>query len=335
MPVPCFAPDVSVVITTRNRRVWLEESLASVLGQDGPAFEVLVVDDASSDDTWPWLQAISDSRVRAVRLGIPSERAVARNTGLADARGRRIMFLDDDDTLWRGALEVLAAGLDRHPDAIAAVGARQVWFADEDYRRRDAHPRVSGLRDVTHDLLVGWSSVSGQNLYRTESVRRAGGFNHQLIPCEDRDLWLRLALLGPVVLQPQVVMTYRMHPAQWRPDDIRRIRETVAQTAILALPEGKRGYALRLRRTTGLLDRAEDALSAGSMASGVVCAAQAFASSPAIFASPLVGEWVLRRLLGRVARRIRPVRPGRGAGPAVRPIESPDRPAPDYSQLKR
>src|SRR6187402_44698 len=96
-------PDVTVVIATRDRRAWLEQCLASVLGQQGVSFEVIVVDDASSDGTRDWLSTVSNPRLKVVLLPEPSERSVARNRGLADASGQYVMFLDDDDSLWPGA----------------------------------------------------------------------------------------------------------------------------------------------------------------------------------------------------------------------------------------
>jgi glycosyltransferase involved in cell wall biosynthesis len=302
-------PAVSVVIATHDRRAWLEECIESVTRQAGVAFEVVVVDDASSDGTAEWLATVDDARVRSMRLQQPSERSAARNRGLAEARAPFVMFLDDDDWLLPGALGALASRLDAHPEAVAAVGARRVWFTEEGYQRRDSHPHRLRVRPILDDLLLEWSAVSGQNLYRTRLVREVGGYDETLVSCEDRDLWLRLAVLGPVVLCPETVMTYRVHAAQSRPPEIRAAREAVARRAIEALPKEQRARAERLRRTAALIYRAEDELAAGSPVVGVVSGLRAVASTPAAFASPLIGAWTLRRLGGRVARRIRPVRP--------------------------
>jgi hypothetical protein len=153
------------------------------------------------------------------------------------------------------------------------------------------------------ELLVGWSAVSGQTLYRTALVTRVGGYDPALSLCEDRDLWLRLAALGPVVLRPEVVVTYRVHPQQTRPPSVRQVRERVARRAIKALPPRSRRHALRLRRTTWHLDHAEDDFVAGRVSSGVAHAVKALTNTPTIFTSPLVGPWVARRLAGRLARR--------------------------------
>ena len=296
-------PEVTVVICTHNRQTWLERCIESVLRQKGVSWEMVIVDDASTDGTREWLQARKELRARIVHLPVSSERSTGRNRGLAEAYGGYVMFLDDDDWLWPGALRVLKAALDSHPGAVAAVGARWVWFMEEDYRRRDAHPRSPRICDIFDELLFGWSAVSGQNLYRTELVRKVGGYDTSMVCCEDRDLWFRLAVLGNVVLRPEIVMTYRVHPHQRRPSNIRQIRERVAQRAIRALPAGKRQHALLLRRSTWFLDRAEDELSAGRFSSGLLYSLRAVANTPAIFSSPLIGEWVFRRLAGRVARR--------------------------------
>ena len=146
--------------------------------------------------------------------------------------------------------------------------------------------------------------MPGQNLFPTELVRRIGGFDPAVVQCEDRDLSLRLAALGPFVLCPRVVMTYRVHPGQTRPANLRELRELVARRAIRKLPRQRQRHAMQLRRTTWLLDEAEAELATGNVAVGVARALLAVLNTPAIFVSPLVGLWTARRLGGRLARRI-------------------------------
>lgn len=301
-------PDVSVVVCTHNRLAWLQECVASVLKQEGPAFELLIVDDASSDGTRDWLSGLRDP---AIRILLPEDhlfRAGAANLALSQAGGRHLMLLDDDDVLRDGALQALSSALDRHSDAVAAVGARWTWFTAENYARRDAHPRRTMVRDVFPELLFGWSAVSGQNLYRTALVQDLGGYRQEFSPCDDRDLWLRVAARGKVVLCPETVVTYRLHPDQWRPPNLRAIREAVARRALEGLDEEGRRRGMKLRRSNAWLDQAEDAFTAGRFSAGIGAAGRALAAAPGIYLSPLIGEWVFRRLAGRVARRLVPVR---------------------------
>ena len=302
-PAKADTPEITVVLNTHNRRAFLERCVDSVLAQQGVSFELVIVDDASTDGTMEWLRTIGDPRVSVIGLPKQPGLSAARNHGFAVARGRFVMFLDDDDWLERGALHTLRAGLASHPEAVAAVGARRAWFTTEGYARRDSHPHIPRLRNIVDDLLLDWSAVSGQALYRTALVRRIGGFDLSVGRCQDRDLWSRLAVLGPVVLRPEVVMTYRYHPGQIRLPNIRELREEVARKAIEALPPARQPYAVRLRRTTWLLDEAEVAFTTGRVSAGVVHALRAVANTPRAFVSPLIGPWTVRRLGGRLARR--------------------------------
>lgn len=293
-------PEVSVVICTRNRRALLAEAVASVQEQTGVQWEMLVVDDASTDDTHAFLDKLQTQNIRCFRQRRHSERSAARNLGLAHSYGEFVMFLDDDDLLHPGALAVLKTALDNNPDAVAAVGARRDRFCDRRYERRDSHPHFARKRNIFDELLFGWSAVSGQNLYRTDIVRSAGGYADAVIPCEDRDLWLRVARLGPVMLCPETVMTYRIHHGgQWRPDNLLQLRESVARSAIRRLPKEKRRRGLLLRKCTRLIGQSEGALSRGRFVSALWFTLRAVVTAPGLFTSPLIGPWVLRRMAGR------------------------------------
>lgn len=294
---------VSVVIATRNRRALLAEAVQSVRAQEGVSFEIVVADDASDDDTWNFLSAQND--VRSFRQNVRGERSRARNLGLSNARGRYVMFLDDDDLLQPGALATLSRALDKHPEAIASAGARLDWFVDEKWVRRDSHPRFPQIRDMFDALVFGWSAISGQNLYRTNAVREVGGYDDDVSYTEDRDLWLKISRLGPVVLRPETVMVYRIPRVQDRPPDIAELRERTVQRAIDRIPDDERHAARIIRQSSGFIHQAEDHLRRSEPWLAARCAARAYFLAPRLLLSPLVGGWVLRRL-------------GRGAGHIVR-----------------
>ena len=119
------------------------------------------------------------------------------------------------------------------------------------------------------------------------------------------DLWLRVAGKGPVLLCPEIVMTYRVHRGQWRPDNLLQIRERVARRAIRNLPRPERRRALIFRWCTALVQQAEDAIRAGRYAAGIGLIVRAFAAAPRLFTSPLIGPWVARRLAGRIWHRLK------------------------------
>ncbi|MEY2878521.1 MAG: hypothetical protein RLZZ15_901, partial [Verrucomicrobiota bacterium] len=300
------SPEVSVIVPTFNRVALLPESIASVCAQSGIEWELIVVDDASTDATPGFLATLTEARCRTLRNATRGDRSGACNLGLRHARGEFVMFHDDDDLLRPGALARLVAALRRHPQAVAAVGGRWDWFCDgRGGGRRDSHPFVPRVRDVYDDLLFGWSAGSGQNIYRTERVRQIGGFDatHHLV--EDRDFWLRIAPTGPVVIRPEIVMTCRVHPGQWKPADIQRRRERVFRAAIRRLPRGQRRRALRIRKCSRAILAAETALADGRFSYAVGEVFRATLVWPGVWWSPLLGPWVARRLARRVWHRLR------------------------------
>jgi len=90
-------PEVSVIVPTRNRCLELGLAVRSALGQLGVQLEVVIVDDGSTDATGQLVSRISDPRVRYLRRTMSVGVSAARNAGIAEARGRWIAFLDDDD----------------------------------------------------------------------------------------------------------------------------------------------------------------------------------------------------------------------------------------------
>ena len=297
-------PKVSVVIGTRNRRASLAEAVDSVRIQHGVRWELIVVDDASCDDTWAYLSGLrAADDTTTLRQASHGERSCARNRGLDEARGRYVMFLDDDDTLHKDALVTLANALDKHANVVAAIGAREDWFPNQGYRRRDVHPWRTKVRDCFDDMLFGYCPCTGQNLFRTDVIRSVGGFCPGLDQGEDRDLWLRVARRGPVVFCPQTTVTYRIRPEKVRPADVRWRREKVARRAIRALPRSEWRHAVRLRRCTAFFDAAQDEVNYGRPYLAAVEIAKAVHLAPSFVLSPLIATWIARRLLGRLYHR--------------------------------
>ena len=132
-------PEFSVVLPTRGRGPFLAETLASVLREPG-GIEVLLVHDRRRDE--PGLDAglTSDPRIRVLAPAAPGVSG-ARNAGLAEARGRLVAFIDDDDVWLAGHLEASAALLDRNPGAVM-VGSNAFLLTDA--QAPPAAPEVLG-----------------------------------------------------------------------------------------------------------------------------------------------------------------------------------------------
>jgi glycosyltransferase involved in cell wall biosynthesis len=245
-----MSPRVSVVIPTRNRRGLLVETIASVRRQEGVTWELLVVDDASTDDTAAYLAGLQDPRITVLTQAQASERSAARNRGLQAARGEFVMFLDDDDLLRPAALLRLAEALDQAPRAVMASGALRFRETEHDSTLRYYLPEATTC-PFSDALLFGWWANSGQNLFRITAAREAGGFDPELAACEDRKFLFAIAKLGPLRTVRQVVLDYRLHAGQSKPANLDQIREGVYREFIAGLSPAQQRRAGRIRRAAG------------------------------------------------------------------------------------
>ena len=204
--------DVSVIVPTRNRPALLALTLRSVLAQRGVEFEVIVVDEASTDDTPSVITSFGDARIRSIRHHRPQGVSAARNHGVAEARADWVAFLDDDD-LWAPTKLALQLG------ALRASGATWAYVGHVNI---NVHHHVTGgspplppgelIRQLPeHNVVPG--GCSGV-IVSKDTVRRAGLFNGEFQPLADWDLWLRLADIGVPACVSQPLVAYRLHGAQ-------------------------------------------------------------------------------------------------------------------------
>lgn len=203
-----LAPEVTVVIPTRDRWALLRDALDSALAQEGVELEVIVVDD-SSFWTIPEDQlSRGDPRVRLLRLERNGGAARARNVAIERARAPWVAFLDDDD-LWapeKLRLQLEVAG----SDDVALVYTGTVHVDGDGHmlevrRTPDPNELPRGLFET--NLIGGPSTV----MARTEIVRRVGCFDEQVSVLADWDLWIRLLRVGRAAVQPELLAGYRVH----------------------------------------------------------------------------------------------------------------------------
>lgn len=293
---------VSVVIPTRNRLALLAETVASVLEQTHTTWELIIVDEASSDGTPGYLQSLHDPRIRSSRHDEVLGLSAARNTGLAQARGELVMFVDDDDLLRPDAIDMLRGALARHPDALAASAACRLFHEDGD-SVRVYRPARNVSRSIWREVLYGWWSNSGQNMYRTSVVREIGGFDTQLRAVQDRMLWLEVSRRGNVCLVPRVSMEYRQHQGQMtRAWPIEAERQLMWLRFIASLPPTLQSEGRRIRRAAELSAAAEAARAEGHFVDGARLQIAAFALAPRLLMSPLVARpmyWNLKKCVQR------------------------------------
>jgi hypothetical protein len=294
-------PRVTVVIPTRNRLHLLREAIESVERQSLSDWELVVVDDASEDDTPKWLEGQRDPRIRPVRLDRHSERSAARNRGLREARGETVLFLDDDDRLRAGALERLNRELGRRPEAVAAVGAT-VRFDISGRRERATHPRLGFTRTIWPEVLAGWDSGSGQALFRTDCVREAGGWKDGISYWELGDMWFRVARLGPVAFLPTTVLELRLHPGQTTPDP--RAKDP-RPDLVGMLSASEREQATRIVHARQLVHEGDEARFRRQHRRALGCYLRAVRAAPVLIRSPLTRRDLVGNMTTETARLVR------------------------------
>jgi len=279
---------VTVVIPTRDRLSLLREAVRSVRAQDFRSWELILVDDASSDGTAEWIGQHVDPRVRLVRLEEHVERSAARNRGLAEATAPAVLFLDDDDRLRPSALRQLSRALDGAPRAVAAFGAKEV-FDGTGQRKRIPHPHLRAVRSVWDDVMAGWMFVSGQVLLRTDAVRAAGGWDESLVVAEDQDLWLRAIGRHPAVLLPDIVLDQRTRAEGV---DASAEEDEVRARIVAELPADERPRASRLIDARHQLRSAGTAFEEERFGDARRALMAAVRSAPSLMRSPIWGPQI-------------------------------------------
>ena len=208
-----MTPEVSVIIPAYNRCAMLLEAIASVLAQSAPAFELIVIDDGSTDGT------SENERLRRMSETIRIERidhrgpAAARNRGVALARAPLIAFLDSDDLWSPTKLERQLAFMRDNPGC-AISQTSEIWIRNgrrvnpgHRHRKRAGDIFIDSLRTC----LIGMSSV----MIRAELFRSSGGFDEHMTAAEDYDLWLRILIDHEAGLLDEPLVTRRGgHPDQ-------------------------------------------------------------------------------------------------------------------------
>ncbi len=208
-------PQVSVIIPAHNAAAFLHETLQSVHDQTFVDWEVVAVDDGSSDATWSILQE-AGPRVRALRNASPAGPAAARNRALAHARGELVTFLDADDLLLPRYMErqvgcwqvALAEGRRVGLVACDALLLDEDGYAEHTYL--DMIPSRDRDRPLTLDRVLERNPIYVSSLVPAAVGRSVGWFDPELFGTEDFGLWVKILEGGyEAILNPEPLAVYR------------------------------------------------------------------------------------------------------------------------------
>jgi len=188
-------PTVSVILTTYNRDRFLPEAIQSILAQDYKDFELLLIDDGSTDNTWEKIQPYYHL-LTYIRHTSNKGISAARNTGISKSSGKFICFFDSDD-LWRNKkLSAQINFLQRH-SGYQIVYTNETWLRNGSWlNQKLKHKKFSGY---IFDKLLPLCLISASSIMVARQILDQTGYFDESFPaCEDYDLWLRIGCRFPI-----------------------------------------------------------------------------------------------------------------------------------------
>ena len=200
------APHCTIILPTYNRAAALPRAISSVMAQNEQDFELIIIDDGSTDNTREWLATLDDARIRVVRSEHNQGPSAARNIGINMAAAPMLAFLDSDDIYCKERLSVPLAIFERDPDVVCILSSAL---------KEDKHGNTTAALLPNVKLASGafeWAMIcdlvgveSTSISVRTEHARKIGGFCSDLRRTEDREFLIRLSRLGAAQILPNVL----------------------------------------------------------------------------------------------------------------------------------
>lgn len=204
------APAVSVIMAAYNGAALLGETIASLRAQTFEDWELIAVDDCSTDDTAAVLRGIGDPRIRVIESAANGGPVAARNRAFSEVRGRYVAALDQDDLSLPERLAKQVAYLDAHPDTVLVSTAARLLIDGREIAGNWPRPMTPGLIDwlmLVQNPIV-WSSV----IFRAEAAQRLDPFERPAMRyVEDFDLYHRLREFGRLAQIDEELTLYRCH----------------------------------------------------------------------------------------------------------------------------
>ena len=203
-------PKISICIPTYNRKEYLMQALESALVQRYKNFEVVVVDDGSSDGTPEMMRSIQDARVRYIRNATNRGRPYTRNRCIEEARGEYILWLDDDDTLANDILDQYILLMQRYKEVDVVYGdLKNFDTGDLFFTPKDFYQNNKTLMNTL--LTIGCPLPNPGTMIKKELYEKYGQYNEEFLRAQDYEFWTRIALHSTVKKYNGISCNYRIH----------------------------------------------------------------------------------------------------------------------------
>ena len=254
-------PFISILVPAFNARETIRQTIGSVLMQEEVSFELIIVDDGSTDDTVETVEAAIAGDERAKLICQENQgTGGALATAADNAQGEWLLMIGADDYLTDGALAKRVAFMDGHPGY--DIYSADYFYTYDDGKLRQA-PDWGEVRSITLEELLTFPHIAGNSLFHRSDLERIGGFRSQFFN-EDYDLWLRLLAHGAThIHQPEPLQHYRIHEGQKTTDAIKlrtddmAILDDLIQSGLLSDTQVEIARAMieKYRRNTRIRER--------------------------------------------------------------------------------
>lgn len=205
------SPAISVVMPAYNAASYLSVAVDSILAQSFRDFELIVVDDASTDHTWevlaPYLKA--DARVKALRNTANAKISRTLNRGIEAAAGRYVMRMDADDWSYPDRLEKQFEFMESRPGVVLSGGTIELCDENLSPLNKRRYPRTD--TEIRERIFFFSPFCHPAIICRSDALRKAGGYNESLEVAQDYDLYFRIGRLGELANMDDCIHRLRTH----------------------------------------------------------------------------------------------------------------------------
>ncbi len=209
-------PLVSVIIPCYNREKYIEECVISVLAQTYKNFEIIIINDASTDNSADVIKKLQQENPQKIKVFTNKKnlnRSISRNIGINKSKGELICFLDSDDKWYPNKLTTQVQVMENNPE-ISFCGTGMDYI-NEEGKAKKIPIYLSRSGEIFLHILARCCSINTCSvMLRRPFVEKIGNFKHNRIPAEDFDYWLRASFLGKYRHIPEDLVSYRIHEEQ-------------------------------------------------------------------------------------------------------------------------
>jgi len=200
-------PLVSLITPTYNRLSFIVETIDSVLSQTYFNIEYIIIDDASTDDTYQFLKNKYGNRIKILRNKRNLGQVFSLNKGWSICKGRYIGYLSDDDWLYPDAISELVSTLILNKKSVCV-------FPDCDLVDKNSivvKKNICKPFDLEDTLITQRCYIGPGALFKRSAYNKIGGWNHSIRLGPDREFWIRMSKMGDIQMLPRTLAAYRTH----------------------------------------------------------------------------------------------------------------------------